>query len=229
MSYLKWKRLCKTCGVRYAEVDNLGVHACKYHCGALNRSGPGKWHPKDCWDCCGKTPYTTLPNGRRNPRFSAKFLNGCTGMDHSAIQTVFTSSDDIPEKQWPRELCEELNDDIMKLRNGDRDIKHKGLKINDIGEFYIERYEKEWYEQRRKHKFDGNEQLTVELFYQYEGTDDIQSIVIEKETTVEELNKKIGATVKLDANNLDGNKKIKELIEKGRIPRVYTALKKTKK
>ena len=125
MSYLKWKRLCKTCGVRYAEVDNMGVHACKFHCGPLNRYGPGKWWPEGCWDCCGKSPYATLPSGSRNPRFSAKFLHGCTGMDHSALQTSFTPTDDIPEKVWPRELCEALNDDIMSLKRGDINIKHK--------------------------------------------------------------------------------------------------------
>lgn len=189
MSYLKWKRLCKTCGTRYAEVDNMGVHACKFHCGPLNRYGPGKWWPEGCWDCCGKSPYATLPSGRRNPRFSAKFLHGCTGMDHSALQTSFTPSDNIPEKVWPRELCEALNDDIMSLKRGDINIKHKGLRINNKGEFFIERFDANMYYERRKHKWDGDEKLTIEIKYLKDGEE--KSVVLDRDATVADLLDKV--------------------------------------
>lgn len=193
MSYLKWKRLCKTCGVRYAEVDNMGVHACKFHCGPLNRYGPGKWWPEGCWDCCGKSPYATLPSGRRNPRFSAKFLHGCTGMDHSALQTSFTPSDNIPEKVWPRELCEALNDDIMNLKGGNINIKHKGLRINDIGEFFIERFDTNMYYERRKHKWDGDKKLTIEIKYFINDDEAEKSVVLDRDATVADLLDKVGA------------------------------------
>lgn len=199
MSYLKWKRLCKTCGVRYAEVDNMGVHACKFHCGPLNRYGPGKWWPEACWDCCGKSPYATLPDGRRNPRFSAKFLHGCTGMDHSALQTSFTPSDNIPEKVWPRELCEALNDDIMSLKRGDINIKHKGLRINNLGEFFIERFDTNMYHERRKHKWDGDEKLTIEIKYFINDDDkdtvsEEKSVVLDRDARVEDLLNKVKET-----------------------------------
>ena len=196
MSYLKWKRLCKTCGVRYAEVDNMGVHACKFHCGPLNRYGPGKWWPEGCWDCCGKSPYATLPSGSRNPRFSAKFLHGCTGMDHSALQTSFTPTDDIPEKVWPRELCEALNDDIMSLKRGDINIKHKGLRINNLGEFFIERFDANMYHERRKHKWDGDEKLTIEIKYFKDSEEEKEekSVVLDRYATVKDLLNKVGAS-----------------------------------
>ena len=167
MSYLKWKRLCKTCGVRYAEIDNIGAHACKFHSGPLNRDGPGRWHPEGCWDCCGKSPFIYLSNGRRNPRYASAFVDGCTGMDHSALQTSFTASDRIMEKEWPLELCQQLSADIMKLREGNLNIRHKGLRINHLGEFYVERFDKESHAPS-KHRFDGNEQMTVEIFYEME-------------------------------------------------------------
>lgn len=199
MSYLKWKRLCKTCGTRYAEVDNMGVHACKFHCGPLNRYGPGKWWPEGCWDCCGKSPYATLPSGRRNPRFSAKFLHGCTGMDHSALQTSFTPSDNIPEKVWPRELCEALNDDIMNLKGGNINIKHKGLRINDIGEFFIERFDTNMYHERRKHKWDGDKKLTIEIKYfinddEADTVSEEKLVVLDRDAIVKDLLNKVTET-----------------------------------
>ena len=189
MSYLQWKRLCKTCGVRYAEIDNIGVHACKYHSGPFNKDGPGRWHPEGCWECCGKSPYATLINGRRNPNFSAKFLHGCTRMDHSALQTVFSKNDDIPEEAWPRELCHELSKDILKLKKGEVDIKHRGLKMNEAYKFFIERFDREQYELRRKHKFIGDEQMTKEIHYQYENKNSV--IIIEKDKTVADLLREI--------------------------------------
>lgn len=220
MSYLKWKRLCKTCGVRYAEVDNMGVHACKFHCGPLNRYGPGKWWPEGCWDCCGKSPYPTLPSGRRNPRFSAKFLHGCTGMDHSALQTSFTPSDNIPEKVWPRELCEALNDDIMSLKRGDINIKHKGLRINNMGEFFIERFDANMYHKRRKHKWDGDEKLTIEFKYFIKNDEDTlseeKSVVLDRDATVADLLNKVDGRylftkVEVEKNKINGNTTIDNL------------------
>lgn len=192
MSYLKWKRLCKTCGVRYAEIDNIGVHACKFHSGPLNRDGPGRWHPEACWDCCGKSPYPYLSNGRRNPRYAAAFVDGCTGMDHSALQTCFTASDNIMEKDWPLELCQQLSTDIMKLREGNLEVRHKGLRINQLGEFYIERFDINKAMLRAKHRYNGNEQMTVEIFYEIEGV--ATSVVMDGNATVADFLDKVSAT-----------------------------------
>ena len=203
MSYLKWKRLCKTCGIRYAEIDNIGVHACKFHSGPLNRDGPGRWHPEGCWDCCGKSPYPFLSNGRRNPRYASKFVDGCTGMDHSALQTCFTASDSIKEKDWPLELCEQLSTDILKLREGNINIMHKGLRINDLGEFYVQRFAMDEAMLRAKHRFDGNKQMTTEIFYEMDGEQ--KSVVIDKNSTVKVFLSRINAT-----KIRNGNKDIKD-------------------
>lgn len=203
MSYLKWQRLCKTCGVRYAEIDNIGVHACRFHSGPLNRDGPGRWHPEGCWDCCGKSPFPYLSDGRRNPRYASKFVDGCTGMDHSALQTCFTASDSIKEKDWPLELCQQLSPDIMSLREGNMRITHKGLRINELGEFYVERFDRDAAMLRAKHRYDGNEQMTVEIFYEIEidTKKKEESIVMDKNATVAEFLKRIA----------DGTKKIDDL------------------
>lgn len=209
MSYLKWKRLCKTCGNRYAEIDNIGVHRCIYHSGRLNRNGPGKWHPEGCWECCGKSPYAYLPNGRRNPRYSSTFLHGCTRMDHSALKTIFCDSDHIQERDWPAELCEQLNNDIMKLRNGDRNIMHRGLRINDLGEFYIERYDRHMAMERKKHKYVGDERMTVEINYQLDS--EIKTVVMERDKTVGDLLNLIGQK---NVQGIDKRTKIAELKSK---------------
>ena len=185
MSYLKWKRLCKTCGIRYAEIDNIGVHACRFHSGPLNRDGPGRWHPEGCWDCCGKSPFPFLGNGRRNPRYASKFVDGCTGMDHSALQTCFTASDNLQEKDWPLELCNQLSPDIMKLREGNMNITHKGLRINHLGEFYVQRFDVDAAMLRGKHRFVGNEQMTTEIFY--EKKSEQKSVIVDKNSTVKEF------------------------------------------
>ena len=213
MSYLTWKRLCKTCGVRYAEIDNIGVHACKFHSGPLNRDGPGRWHPEGCWDCCGKSPYPHLSNGRRNPRYASAFVDGCTGMDHSALQTCFTASDSIKEKDWPLELCKELSADIMKLREGNLNISHKGLRINDLGEFYVQRFAIDEAMDRARHRFDGNEQMTVEVFYEMGG--DPTSVVMDRNATVADFVKKVRAK---SVSGQISTTKLKELCEN----KVYT-------
>lgn len=205
MSYLQWKRLCKTCGVRYAEIDNIGVHGCRYHPGALNRDGHGKWHKEGCWECCGKSPYVTLPSGRRNPDFDAEFLDGCTGMDHSALQTSFTTHDNILEKDWPVKLCDEFSSDIFKLKDGKIDIKHKGLKIDNLGQFYVERFDAVMAMKRFKHKYNGSTCLTKEIFYQVNGSE-VKSIVMEKNKTLDDLKTKIKATNTSPNETLDETK-----------------------
>lgn len=216
MSYLKWKRLCKTCGLRYAEIDNIGVHACKFHSGPLNRDGHGRWHPEGSWDCCGKSPYPYLSNGRRNPRYASAFVDGCTGMDHSALQTCFTASDSIKEKDWPLELCKELSADIMKLREGNLDISHKGLRINDLGEFYVQRFAMDEAMDRARHRFDGNEQMTVELFYEIGG--DPTSVVMDRDATVGDFLKRVGGD---NVSNENKKTRLRELNHK----KVYNIIK----
>jgi len=210
MSYLKWKRLCKTCGIRYAEIDNIGVHACRFHSGPLNRDGPGRWHPEGCWDCCGKSPFPFLTNGRRNPRYASKFVDGCTGMDHSALQTCFTASDNLQEKDWPLELCQQLSPDIMKLREGNMNITHKGLRINHLGEFYVQRFDADAAMLRGKHRFVGNEQMTMEIFYEMDRKQ--KSVVLDKNSTVKDFLDQIKAN-SIKKGNVDvlPEKKISKL------------------
>ena len=117
-------------------------------------------------------------------------------MDHSALQTSFTPSDNIPEKVWPRELCEALNDDIMSLKRGDINIKHKGLRINNLGEFFIERFDTNMYHERRKHKWDGDEKLTIEIKYFINDDDgnavsEEKSVVLDRDATVGDLLNKV--------------------------------------
>ena len=210
MSYLKWKRLCKTCGIRYAEIDNIGVHACRFHSGPLNRDGPGRWHPEGCWDCCGKSPFPFLGNGRRNPRYASKFVDGCTGMDHSALQTCFTASDNLQEKDWPLELCNQLSPDIMKLREGNMNITHKGLRINHLGEFFVQRFDVDAAMLRGKHRFVGNEQMTIEIFYEKDSKQ--KSVIVDKNSTVKEFLNKIKAkTIREGTKEVTEETKIAEL------------------
>ena len=101
----------------------------------------------------------------------------------------------------------------MKLREGNLNIRHKGLRINHLGEFYVERFDKEKAMLRAKHRFDGNEQMTVEIFYEME--EDQKSVVMDKDATVADFVKKVGAkSVSGEADDT----KLKELHEN----KVYT-------
>ncbi|OUV33155.1 MAG: hypothetical protein CBC48_07215 [bacterium TMED88] len=147
-------------------------------------------------------------------------MHGCTGMDHSALQTSFTPSDNIPEKVWPRELCEALNDDIMSLKRGDINIKHKGLRINNMGEFFIERFDANMYHKRRKHKWDGDEKLTIEFKYFIKNDEDTlseeKSVVLDRDATVADLLNKVDGRylftkVEVEKNKINGNTTIDNL------------------
>ena len=91
----------------------------------------------------------------------------------------------------------------MSLREGNMRITHKGLRINELGEFYVERFDRDAAMLRAKHRYDGNEQMTVEIFYEIEidTKKKEESIVMDKNATVAEFLKRIA----------DGTKKIDDL------------------
>ena len=120
------------------------------------------------------------------------------------------------EKDWPLELCQQLSADIMKLREGNLEIRHKGLRINELGEFYVERFDVEKTMLRARHRFDGNKQMTVEIFY--EMGDNPNSVVMDRDATVADFLKKVDAT---SVSGEKSTKKLRELYEN----KVYTITK----
>lgn len=79
---LDTRRLCRYCGIEFAERENLGEWQCWYHPAQYNADQSGSNYGQDQYDCCGRTKHT-----------SARLAQGCVRTHHNAMLRDYTDRD----------------------------------------------------------------------------------------------------------------------------------------
>lgn len=88
-----------------------------------------------------------------------------------------------------------------------------------MGEFFIERFDANMYHKRRKHKWDGDEKLTIEIKYFIKNHDTLseeKSVVLDRDATVADLLNKVDGrylftNAEEEENKITENTKIDKL------------------